>query len=110
MQYCCRMVFELLNQRISQLQRGLQPDILEYWHKQVINDAKEMAPPWLQDKIRVTQDQYLPMKFGLDISKRAISYYMRALNQNLDKMPLATRLYFLKVCECLNNEIDRKLV
>lgn len=104
------MILEMLNRRVGQLQRGLQPDILEYWHKQVVKDARDMAPPWLQDKIRVVQDPYLPMKFALDISKRAATYYMMALDQNLQKMPLATRLYFLKVCECLNKEIDRRLV
>ena len=104
------MMFRLLNHRISQLQRNLQPDILEYWHKQVIHDAKDMAPPWLQDKISVKQDPYLPMKFNLNISKRAVSYYMMALNQNLPQMPLSTQLYFLKVTECLNDEIDQQLV
>ncbi|MXX20733.1 MAG: hypothetical protein F4Y82_06515 [Cenarchaeum sp. SB0665_bin_23] len=103
-------MFRILNDRIAQLQRNLQPDILAHWHKQVIHDARDMAPPWLQDKISVIQDPYLPMKFNLDISKRAVSYYMMALHQNLPNMPLSTQLYFLKVYECLNDEIDRQLV
>lgn len=104
------MMFRVLNHRISQLQRNLQPDILEHWHKRVIRDARDISPPWLQDKISVIQDPYLPMKFNLNISKRAVSYYMMALNQNLPKMPLSTQMYFLKVSECLNDEIDKQLV
>ena len=44
-------------------------DHLSFWYQKIIADSKEMAPPWLQDKINVKQDPILPMKFNLDISK-----------------------------------------
>lgn len=69
-----------------------------------------MAPAWLVDKINVKQDPILPMKFNLDISKRAVRYFMMAVDNNLVKMPSSTRLYFLKVQETLSDEMDKSLV
>ena len=103
-------LFAALNHRISHLQTGLQPEALQYWHHKVLEDARVRAPPWLQDKISVTQDPHLPMKFNLSISKRAASYYMMAVDAHLDQMPNSTRLYFLRVCETLGVEIDKNLV
>ena len=103
-------LFAALNRRIFNLQLGLQPDVLKYWHHVVLADARSRAPPWLQDKINVRQDPHLPMKFSLDISKRATSYYMMAVDAHLEMMPNSTRLYFLRVCETLGDEIDKNLV
>ena len=103
-------MFATLNNRISFLQQGLQPETLWYWHRLVVEEARTLAPPWLQDKINVTQDPHLPMKFSLDISKRAAKYYVMAVDANLHDMPHSTRLYFLKVCEELGIEMDRGLV
>ena len=50
------------------------------------------------------------MRFNLDISKRAVRYFMIAVDNNLDKMPSSTKLYFLKVQEVLSNEMDKSLV
>ena len=69
-----------------------------------------MAPPWLQDKINVKQDPILPMKFNLDISKRAVRYFVISVENNLPQMPYSTQMYFLKVQEILNFEIDKSLV
>ena len=69
-----------------------------------------MAPPWLQDKIKVNQDPILPMKFNLDISKRAVRYFMIVVDENLDIMSYSTKLYFLKVQEILSSEMDKSLV
>lgn len=95
---------------ISFLQQGLQPDNLAFWYNKIIQETIEMAPPWLQDKIKVKQDPILPMKFNLDISKRAVRYFMIAVDQNLDDMPSSTQLYFLKVEETLSSEMDKSLV
>lgn len=95
---------------ISNLKDGLQPENLSYWYDKVIKDTIDMAPPWLQDKIRVKQDPILTMKFNLDISKRAVRYFMIAVDNNLDDMPYSTRLYFLKVQEILGTEMDKSLV
>ena len=95
---------------VSGLKQGLQPESLSFWYEKVIKETKEMAPPWLQDKIKVSQDPILPMKFNLDISKRAVRYFMMVVDDNLDRMPYSTRLYFLKVQEILDSEMDRQLV
>ena len=99
-----------INGNISFLQQGLQPEHLSFWYDKIIQETIEMAPPWLQDKIKVKQDPILPMKFNLDISKRAVRYFMIAVDQNLDDMPSSTQLYFLKVEETLSSEMDKSLV
>ena len=95
---------------VTELKEGLQPENLSFWYDKVINQAIEIAPPWLQDKIKVHQDPILTMKFNLDISKRAVRYFMVAVDDNLDEMPYSTRLYFLKVQEILSEEMDKSLV
>ncbi len=95
---------------VTNLQKGLHPENLAYWYGKIIMETKEMAPPWLQDKINVKQDPILQMKFNLDISKRAVRYFMIAVEQNLDKMPYSTNLYFLKVQEIMGAEMDKSLV
>lgn len=95
---------------VTGLQEGLHPENLAFWYSKIIEEAKDMAPPWLVDKIKVKQDPVLPMKFNLDISKRAVRYFMIAVDNNLDSMQNSTRLYFLKVLESLSNEMDKPLV
>ena len=95
---------------ITNLQKGLDPENLAYWYAKIIKETKEVAPPWLQDKIKVKQDTILQMKFNLDISKRAVRYFMMAIDQNLDQMPYSTRLYFLKVQEIMSVEMDKSLI
>jgi len=95
---------------ITGLKEGLDPDNIAFWYKKVIAEAKEMAPPWLQDKIGVKQDPILYMKFNLDISKRAVRYLMITIEDNMNAMPYTTRLYFLKVQELVSQEMDKALV
>lgn len=95
---------------VSNLQKGLYPENLSYWYEKIIQETIEMAPPWLQDKIKVHQDPILPMKFNLDISKRAVRYFMVVVDENLDEMPYSTKLYFLKVQEIMSAEMDKSLV
>ncbi len=95
---------------ITTLKEGLDPENISFWYKKVIQEAKEMAPPWLVDKINVKQDPILYLKFNLDISKRAVRYLMMAIESNLDDMPYTTRLYFLKVQEIISHEMDKSLV
>ena len=95
---------------ISHLKQGLHPQNLSYWYDKVIRETIEMAPSWLQDKIKINQDPVLTMKFNLDISKRAVRYFMIAVDNNLDDMPYSTKLYFLKVQEILSTEMDKSLV
>ena len=95
---------------VSNLQKGLHPENLSYWYEKIIQETIEMAPPWLQDKIKVEQNPILTMKFNLKISKRAVRYFMIVVDQNLDKMPYSTKLYFLKVQEIMGSEMDKSLV
>jgi hypothetical protein len=95
---------------ITDLKEGLNPENIALWYKKVIEEAKDMAPPWLVDKIKVKQDPILYMKFNLDISKRAVRYLMMAIENHNDEMPYSTRLYFLKVQEILTSEMDKALV
>jgi hypothetical protein len=95
---------------IANLKEGLDPENIASWYKKVIDESKEMAPSWLQDKINVKQDPILYLKFNLDISKRAIRYLMMGIENNLDDMPYSTRLYFLKVQEIVSHEMDKSLV
>ena len=95
---------------IQNLQGSLQPENLEYWYKKIIEETIEILPPWLVDKINVKQDLILPLKFNINISKRAVSYFMQVVDYNLEKMPSTTRLYFLKVQEIMSAEMDKSLV
>ena len=104
-----RMVKKIDND-ITNLKSGLQPENLSFWYSKIINETIEMAPPWLEDKIKVHQDPVLLMKFNLDISKRAVRYFMIVVDNNLENMPYSTRLYFLKVQEIMSTEMDKSLV
>ncbi|HXW02959.1 MAG TPA: hypothetical protein VD651_01670 [Nitrosarchaeum sp.] len=95
---------------VTDLKEGLYPESLAYWYGKIIKETIDMAPPWLQDKIKIKQDPLLPMKFNLDISKRAVQYFMIAIEQNLDHMPYSTKLYFLKVQEIMEDEVDKSLI
>jgi len=95
---------------VTDLQEGLHPENLAFWYSKIILEAKDMAPPWLADKINVKQDPVLKMKFNLDISKRAVRYFMMAVDNNLGAMPNSTKMYFLKVQETLSDEMDKSLI
>ncbi|HYL67119.1 MAG TPA: hypothetical protein VEU72_08245 [Nitrosopumilaceae archaeon] len=95
---------------VTNLKEGLNPENIAFWYKKAIDEAKDMAPPWLVDKIKVKQDPILHMKFNLDISKRAVRYLMMTIENHIDEMPYSTRLYFLKVQEILTDEMNKTLV
>lgn len=99
-----------LDSDVSNLQNGLHPENLSYWYDKIIKETIDMAPPWLQNKIKVEQDPILTMKFNLDISKRAVRYFMIVVDDNLEDMPYSTKLYFLKVQEIMSAEMDKSLV
>ncbi len=99
-----------LDSDVSNLQKGLHPENLSYWYDKIIKETIDMAPPWLQNKIKVEQDPILTMKFNLDISKRAVRYFMIVVDDNLEDMPYSTKLYFLKVQEIMSSEMDKSLV
>jgi len=95
---------------IANLKHTLHPESIDYWYKKIIDETIEIVPPWLVNKINVKQDLILPLKFNINISKRAVSYFMQVIDYNLEKMPYTTRLYFLKVQEIMSAEMDKSLV
>lgn len=99
-----------LDNDVTTLKEGLHPKEISYWYEKIIKETKEIAPPWLQDKIKIKQNAILPMKFNLDISKRAVRYFMITIDDNLEQMPYSTKLYFLKVQEIMASEMDKSLV
>lgn len=103
-------MMKVLDNNVDNLRKGLVPENLAYWYDLILRQTIEMAPPWLQDKIKIHQDPILPMKFNLDISKRAVRYFMMVIDEHLDEMPYSTKLYFLKVQEIMENEMDKSLV
>lgn len=103
-------MLQKIDNDVSNLKDGLDPKILSFWYNKIISETKEMAPPWLQDKIKLHQNPILQMKFNVDISKRAVRYFMISIDNNLDEMPYSTKLYFLKVQEILSSEMDKSLV
>lgn len=99
-----------LDGEVGALKEGLDPDNIASWYDAVVADAVEMAPPWLQDKISVRRDPIMTLQFRLKVSKRAVRYLMVAIDNRMDEMPYSTRLYFLKVQESVEREVDRGLV
>ena len=95
---------------ITNLKHSLHPENIDYWYKKIMEETIEIVPPWLVNKINVKQDPILPLKFNINISKRAVSYFMQVIDYNLEKMPYTTRLYFLKVQENMSAEMDKSLV
>lgn len=101
------LVLNRLLQEIENLKRGLEPDVLAGWYNKVANDAKAKAPTELMDLIDVIQDPILPMKFEFKTSRRTVDYVLEAIDENLDSMPTATRLYFQKLSELIQAEMLR---
>ena len=95
---------------IQNLQGSLQPENLEYWYKKITAETIEILPPWLADKMNIMQDPILPLKFNVDISKRAVRYFMQVIDYNLQNMPYTTQLYFMKVQEIVSTSMDKSLV
>ena len=92
-------MLNVIGDDVTDLKEGLEPENIDFWFRKIINETKVIAPPWLQDKINIKSDPFLPLKFKIDISKRAVRYFMQVVDYNLEKMPYTTGLYFLKVQE-----------
>ena len=65
-----------IDEDVINLKQGLHPENLDYWYKKIIDETIEIVPPWLVDKINVKQDPILPLKFKINISKRAVRYFI----------------------------------
>jgi len=100
-------VLTRLLQEIENVKLGLDPEVLAGWYNKIASDAKVEAPSYLTDSIDVIQDPILPMKFEFKTSKRAVKYVLEAIDNNLEAMPTATRLYFQKLSELIQAEMLR---
>lgn len=100
-------MIERLVKEIEDLKLGLDPAVLSGWYRKVETDARARAPEHLRDSIQVIQNEILPMKFEFKASKRAVGYVFEAIDKNLEAMPMATRLYFQKLEELIQAEINR---
>jgi hypothetical protein len=49
------------------------------------------------------------MKFNIDISKRAVPYVVKVIEEYIPLMPYSTGLYFRKVQEILSDEMTKQL-
>lgn len=94
---------------IKNLKEGLHPELLAYWYKRIEDKSIDNVPNNLKDKIRFRQDRVLWMKFRMDVSKRAVPYVMRVIEEYIPLMPYSTGLYFRKVQQILADEITMEL-
>jgi hypothetical protein len=100
-------ILKKLLERIENIKDGLDPGVLAYWFEVIENDAKKLSTEELRDKIEIKQDSVLWMKFNIKASRRTVSYIISSIEKNLSSMPFATRLYFQKVEELLQEEAFR---
>jgi hypothetical protein len=94
---------------VSNLQEGLEPEVLGYWYMRIEENTAELTPLHLKEKIHIHQDKILWMKFKIDISKRVVPYALRAIEEYISVMPYSTRLYFRKVQQLLIDELNTEL-
>lgn len=99
-------VLNKLVETIEGAKVGLDSEIIAKWYAVIENDSKALCPTSeLRESIRVVQNPVLPMKFEFKSSKRAIPYVVSAIERNLNNMPFATRLYFQKFEEIMQQEL-----
>jgi len=97
-------VLEKLADIIEEVRNGLDPDLLAYWYDFIVERAKESCPDNLKETISVERDPILTLKFHIKASRRAVPYLLDVIEEYLPQMPFATRLYFQKVEEILEQE------
>ncbi len=99
-------VLNKLVETIQDVQTGLDPEVIASWYRILEAEARVLCPTEeLRDSINLAQNQVLPMKFEFKSSKRAIPFVIEAIENNLNSMPFATRLYFQKFEEIIENKL-----
>jgi hypothetical protein len=92
---------------IEDVQVGLDPRVLAFWYRKIEKHAREACPTdELRGSIQIIQNPELPMKFQLKSSKRAIPYVVEAVEAYGNEMPFATRLYFQKFVEIVQQQLN----
>jgi hypothetical protein len=102
-------VLDKLAEMIQDIKYGLDPDVLADWYEVIENEAKSLCPDELRESIVIRRDPVLSLKFEFKASKRAVPYVIEAIENNLPAMPFATRLYFQKFEEIVQEEARQKL-
>jgi len=100
-------VLDRLVEMIEDVKIGLDPDVLADWYNIIETEAKQLTPEELRDSIKVVRDPVITLKFELKASRRAVPYVIEAIENNLNKMPFATRLYFQKLEEIILQEASK---
>lgn len=98
-----------ISKGIKNLKEGMHPELLAYWYKRIEDKSIDSVPRNLKDKIHFRQDRVLWMKFKIDVSKRAVPYVMKVIEEYIPLMPYSTSLYFRKVQQVLSDEITKEL-
>ena len=94
-------------QTINNVKNGLNPEVLEEWYSIIEKDAKSKCPENVKDSIKVIRNPALPLKFEFKSSKRALPWIISSIENHLEKMPFATRLYFQKLEEIIRDEAEQ---
>ena len=98
-----------ISKGIKNLKEGLHPELLAYWYKRIEDKSIDSVPTNLKDKIQFRQDRVLWMKFRMNVSRRAVPYVMRAIEEYIPLMPYSTGLYFRKVQQILADQVTMEL-
>jgi hypothetical protein len=97
-----------LVETIQDVRTGLDPDVIARWYEILEAEAKSLCPSdELRQSIVVIQNPDLPMKFEFKSSKRAVPFVIEAIENNLNLMPFATRLYFQKFSEIMQSQVAK---
>jgi hypothetical protein len=95
---------------IEDVKNGLDTDVIASWYSVIESETKALCPTEeLRESVYVVQNAELPMKFEFKASKRAIPYVIEVIENNLNSMPFATRLYFQKFEEIMQTELSNYL-
>ena len=108
-QYDIDFPLQTISKGISNLKEGMHPELLAYWYKRIEDKSIDSVPSNLKDKIHFHQDRVLWMKFKMDVSKRAVPYVVRVIEEYIPLMPYSTGLYFRKVQQILSDEMTKQL-
>ena len=87
------------------LKHGLDPAVLASWYKSIEASTKAVLPTELINKVAITQDPVLHMKFDLKISRRVVPYFIEAIEKNMSLMPSSTKLYFQKLQQMIEEQL-----
>jgi hypothetical protein len=98
-----------ISKGIKNLKEGLHPELLAYWYKRIEDKSIDSVPINLKDKIHFRQDRVLWMKFRMNVSRRAVPYVMRVIEEYIPLMPYSTGLYFRKVQQILADQVTMEL-